>query len=209
MDSDSMSREAKLEAISLGFGRIQVGMGEVAMRAMRETARKVGKTEARMKAGKAARDAAPKERGGAEVVLTISDRNHLRRALNLCGGLYYNIREMRGALLLGRFGTHSIESHFGIVRTALRGQGQWRYWLGAEAYASLVVRMKPMLGLRRRGRAGRIPISGGIVVAIGEEDEAAVTPLPWTASDSAERRELLEAASRSIEGARESRVGTP
>jgi hypothetical protein len=60
--------------------------------------------------------------------------------------------------------------------------------------------MKEVLGLRTRGRAGRIPISGGVVAAMGEDDETAITPLPWTASDSAERRELLEAASRSVEG---------
>jgi hypothetical protein len=35
---------------------------------------------------------------------------------------------------------------------------------------------------------------------MGEEDGTAITPLPWTASGSAERRELLEAASRSVEG---------
>jgi hypothetical protein len=72
--------------------------------------------------------------------------------------------------------------------------------LGAEAYARLVVRMKEVLGLRTCVRAGRIPISGGIVAAMGEADETAITPLPWTASGSAERRELLEAASRSVEG---------
>ena len=203
MDSDSMSREAKLEAISIAFAmfsRIYVGLGEVATQAKTEAARTTGETQAQMKAEKAARDAAPKERGGADVVLTISDRNHLRRAMNLCVGLFYIIKRMPGALLLGRFGTHSIESHFGIVRSALRGQGQWRYWLGAEAYASIVVRMKEVLGLRTRGRAGRIPISGGIVAAMGEEDETAITPLPWTASGSGERRELLAAASRSVEG---------
>ena len=165
-----------------------------------EAARRARKTEAQLKAGKAAREAAPKERGGADVVLTISDRNHLRRAMNLCVGLFYIIREMPGAILLGRFGTHSIESHFGIVRSALRGQAQWRYWLGAEAYASLVVRMKHVLGLRVRSRAGRIPISGGVVAAMGEEDETTITPLPWTASNSVERRRLLEAATRSVEG---------
>jgi hypothetical protein len=71
-----------------------------------------------------------------------------------------------------------VMTDFGIVRSALRGQGQWRYWLGAEACASLLVRMKEVLGLRTRGRAGRIPISGGIVAAMGEEDETATTPLP-------------------------------
>jgi hypothetical protein len=151
-------------------------------------------------AEKAARDGAPKERGGADVVLTISDRNHLGRAMNLCVGLFYNPPKSPGALLLGRFGTHSIESHIAIVRSALRGQGQWRYWLGAEAYTNLVVGMKTVLGLRTRGRAGRIPISGGVVAAMGEEDETGITPLPWTASGSAERRELLEAASGSVEG---------
>jgi hypothetical protein len=35
---------------------------------------------------------------------------------------------------------------------------------------------------------------------MGEEDETAITLLPWTASGSAERRELLETASRSVEG---------
>jgi hypothetical protein len=62
--------------------------------------------------------------------------------------------------------------------------------------------MKTVLELRTRGRAGRIPTSAGLVAAIGEEDETAITPLPWMASDSGERRELLDAASRSVEGDR-------
>jgi hypothetical protein len=58
-------------------------------------------------------------------------------------------------------------------------------------------------GAAARGRAGLVPISGGIAAARGEEDETAITRLPWTASDSAERQELLDAASRSIEGDRD------
>jgi hypothetical protein len=114
------------------FSRIYVGLGEVATQAKKEAARTAGETEAQMKAEKVVREGAPKERGGADPVLTMSDRNHLRGAMNLCMGLFYIIKEMPGGLLLGRFGTHSIESHFGIVCSALRGQGQWRYWQGAE-----------------------------------------------------------------------------
>jgi hypothetical protein len=45
---------------------------------------------------------------------------------------------------------------------------------------------------------GMSPISGEIVTAM--EDETAITPLPWKASAPAERRDFLEAASRSVEG---------
>jgi hypothetical protein len=80
-----------------------------------------------VKAEKTTKDAAPKERVGADVILTISDGNQLRRAMNLCVRLFHNIKEMPGALLRCQFGTQSFESHFGIVRSALRGQDQWRY----------------------------------------------------------------------------------
>jgi hypothetical protein len=63
--------------------------------------------------------------------------------------------------------------------------------------------MKEVLGLRTCVRAGRIPMSGGIAAAMGEEDETAITPLPWTASDSAEHQEFLDAASRSFKGDRD------
>jgi hypothetical protein len=101
---------------------------------------------------------------------------------------------MPGALLLGRFGTHSVESHFGIVRSALRGQGQWRYWLGAEAYASLVIRMKDVLGLRPHPDQRRDRRADG-----RQEATQIASALPWTAN-SAERRGLLEVAFRSVEG---------
>jgi hypothetical protein len=48
----------------------------------------------------------PPRTSGADVFLTISDRNHLRRAMNLCVGLFYIIKEIPRALLLGRLGTH-------------------------------------------------------------------------------------------------------
>jgi hypothetical protein len=43
--------------------------------------------------------------------------------MNLCVGLFYIIKEMPRAFLLGGVGTYPIESHFEIVRSALRGQG--------------------------------------------------------------------------------------
>jgi hypothetical protein len=133
------------------------------------------------------RDAASKERGGAEAVLANLDRNHLRRAMNLRVGLFYILKESQRPLSAARTGPVAVLAGRGCIR-----------WL--EAYVSLVVRMKPMLGLRTRGRAGRIAFSGGFVAAMGDDDEMATTPASWTASGSAERRELLEAASRSVKG---------
>jgi hypothetical protein len=62
MGSDSTSREAKLEAISVPFG-VQpdlpsyIGLGEVAMQEKKEAARTAGETGAQMEADKAGRDA--------------------------------------------------------------------------------------------------------------------------------------------------------
>ena len=204
MDSETMTREARLEAISVAFtmfSRIYLAMGEVSQEVKATAGEAAGMTKEQMKAAK---DAVPKERGGATDVLTISDRNHLRRVMNLCVGLFYIIKTMPGALLLGRFGTHSIESHFGIVRSALRGQGQWRYWLGAEAYANLVSRMKAELGLRPCGRAGRIAMSGCYIPGVSDpfdHDDAYIDPLPWT-TEGPRRRDLLFAAFKSVEGDR-------
>jgi hypothetical protein len=50
MDSGSVSREAKLEAISVAFAmfsRIYVGLGDVAMQAKKGAARTAGETEGR------------------------------------------------------------------------------------------------------------------------------------------------------------------
>jgi hypothetical protein len=147
-----------------------------------------GETEAQMKAEKAARDAAPKERGRDDLVLTISDRNHLRRAMNLCVWLFYNIKEKPGhSCWAGSAHTPSRATSGSSVRRCA-DRGQWRGWLGAEAYASPVIRVKTVPGLQTRGSTGRIPISGGIVAAFGEEDETAITLLLWMASGSAESR---------------------
>jgi hypothetical protein len=65
--------------------------------------------------------------------------------MNLCVALFYAIKNF--PLALGRLGAHSIECHFGIIRSVLRGQGQWRLWCGAEAFAALLREMKQRLGL--------------------------------------------------------------
>jgi hypothetical protein len=42
-----------------------------------------------------------------------------------------------GPLALGRIGSHSLECHFGMVRTILRRDDQWARWLAAEVRAAL------------------------------------------------------------------------
>jgi hypothetical protein len=63
------------------------------------------------------------EECGKETVITISDRNHLRSAMNLCVALFYAIKNFARVLALGRLGTWSIERHLGIVRSAGRASG--------------------------------------------------------------------------------------
>jgi hypothetical protein len=131
--------------------------------------------------------------------LTISDRNHLGWAMNLCMGLFYIIKEMPGALLLGRFGTLDREPlrirPFSAALTGpvavLVGRGGVREAGGPnEDSAGVADARQSRSDPDQRWNRG----------CDGEEDETAITALPWTTSGSAERRELLEAASRSVEG---------
>jgi hypothetical protein len=136
------------------------------------------------------------EQGSSRVTILISTRNHLRRSLNLCLALFYAIKNFAGALLLGRFGTHSVENHFGIVRSALHGQGQWRLWCGAEAFAAMLRDMKAKLGLADRGRCGRSPIAGTVVLVDGQLQKSSLPA--WSEPDSDDRTFLLEAARLSV-----------
>jgi hypothetical protein len=69
-------------------------------------------------------DVVPNECCGAEDALTISARNHVQDAVDVCVGPSSSGR--RRAPLLGRLGTHSIKSDCRIMRSALRKQGQCR-----------------------------------------------------------------------------------
>jgi hypothetical protein len=132
---------------------------------------------------------------GAEV--TIANRNHLRRLMNLCVGLFYALRKFDWEINLARLGTHVIEGHFGIVRSALRGQGQWNFWKGAEAFAALVRAIKEELGLKARARARRIRSAGALAPPTLAEEEGL---LDQATQPGAERGSFLAAVALSVRG---------
>jgi hypothetical protein len=74
--------------------------------------------------------------------------------MNLCVAVYAAL-DMESSVHLGRIGTHPVEGHFGVVRAALRGVSQWRTWLSAEVFASIIPEFRDRLGLRARPRRGR------------------------------------------------------
>jgi hypothetical protein len=81
--------------------------------------------------------------------LTFADANQLRRAMNDCVAFFGTLNLGGPSVNLGHVGTHSLEKHFGVVRSALRGVSQWRSWVNAEAFACLVPEMREALGLAR------------------------------------------------------------
>jgi hypothetical protein len=107
-------------------------------------------------------------------LLTPADANQLRRAMNLCVALS-GAMFLMDDVALQRIGTHEVEGHFGLVRTALQGQSQWRSWLSAEVFASLVPEFREQLGLARtrhaRGRESRVGVRLGQMDVEGAFDE--------------------------------------
>jgi hypothetical protein len=157
--SDRLSEDARLQALSVAF--------EMFRREYRQ-----------ITAPRRDRDA-PVQRGSATAELTFADANQLRRAMNFCMAVYAAFVLHVGNILLSRIGTHSVESHFGIIRSVLRGVSSWQRWLDAETFAGLVPRFRESLGLpRNQPRRSRVlPVgalalrgSGGALFA-GDEQE--------------------------------------
>jgi hypothetical protein len=127
------------------------------------------------------------QRGAAGVTQTMADLNQLRRAMNLCIAICASLTLAVGAVALGRIGTHSVEAHFGITRSALRGVSDWRSWIRAEGFASLMPELRRSLGLGdARPRRSRSGLPGA---RVGPED-----PDGAVAAFECDLRELLAAA---------------
>jgi hypothetical protein len=93
----------------------------------------------------------------------------VRRAMNLCVTLYleiwdwYYIHHCPYPLALSRFGTHSIECHFGITRSIMKGDARLERFLSAQMNAVLVREIAfefQLPGFLRRFRQNE----GGIVL---------------------------------------------
>jgi hypothetical protein len=140
--SDAMTRAARLQALEVAFAMFRVQYTHVD---------ETGKDFGIFQRG----DTTEPQR-----VLTYADANQLRRAMNTCIAIYAALKLETGDVALNRIGTHDLEGHFGIVRTALRGQSQWRSWLSAEAFASLLPEFRTRVGIARaqqaRGRAAQV-----------------------------------------------------
>jgi hypothetical protein len=77
------------------------------------------------------------------VVMTLWMKQTIVRTMNLCITLYLEILEWVDSgcsydLALSRFGTHSIECHFGIVRSLMKGDSRLERFLSAQMKAVLV-----------------------------------------------------------------------
>jgi hypothetical protein len=92
------------------------------------------------------------------------------RAMNLCLALFHAINSMdpETCLALGRLGSHSVETHFGMVRSMLRGDDSLSRWMSAEVKAAMTERLLAMLEEEPLTRRSRVPISGARVY-VGEE----------------------------------------
>jgi hypothetical protein len=86
----------------------------------------------------------------------------LFRSENLCVALYHALVNLsdEDILYLGRIGSHSVECHFGLVRSMLRGDDRLDRWYSAETKAVLVERLLSQLGQDPITRRSRVPISG-------------------------------------------------
>jgi hypothetical protein len=131
-------------------------------------------------------------------MVTTIDRNHLRSAMNLRVALVYAIKKFWVALALGRLGTCSFESHFGIIRSALRGQGQWLLWCKAQAFAALLREMKLRLGLASRHRAGRAGNAGATIT--WKDAQYRLWRRVWSEPGSGERDLFLRRAKAAVSG---------
>ena len=99
---------------------------------------------------KTGRKAGITETGGHGVPLTMSTRQQIIRATNLCIGLYHGYESLDVTVAGRRIGTHDVETHFGMIRSVLAGHCQFRFWETADAHAGLMTEYLDALGLKRR-----------------------------------------------------------
>jgi hypothetical protein len=127
-----------------------------------------------------------------DVPLTYNTRMQLISGMNFCVGLYWAISRLHTELALGRFSSHPCETHFGGLRTILRGHGKWAFWESAEAAISLIRRFVDDLGLAKRHADKRVPDAGARIPADDDADAIA----PFVAADDEEGRFGLFTAAR-------------
>jgi hypothetical protein len=113
--------------------------------------------------------------GKGPMEMTLWIRQNIKRTCNLCVALYWEISDWyydpncTYPLALSRFGTHSIECHFGITRSIMKGDARLERFLSAQMKAVLVrniIREYQFPGYLRRFRHNE----GGITLT-----KAAVT----------------------------------
>jgi hypothetical protein len=85
------------------------------------------------------------QRGAAGETVTFADGKQLRRVMNGIIAVYLLL--IPGPMALDRTGSHSVETHFGMTGSFLRGQ--WRHWLHAEAFARMLPRIREGIGLNQ------------------------------------------------------------
>jgi hypothetical protein len=92
------------------------------------------------------------------------------RAMNLCLAVFHAIDSMDSdtCLALGRIGSHSVETHFGMVRSMFRGDDSFSHWVSAEVKAAMIERLLAVLEEEPLTRRARVPISGARVYACEE-----------------------------------------
>jgi hypothetical protein len=77
----------------------------------------------------------------------------LKRACNLCVGLYWTLSKWGHTegfcLALARIGSHSCDCHFGITRSTLTEDTRWKRSLSAQVAAALIHRFMQELDLSR------------------------------------------------------------
>jgi hypothetical protein len=114
-----------------------------------------------------------RQRGAAGMTVTFADANQLRRVMNGIVVVYALLAYRPGPIALGRTGSHSVETHFGMTRSFLCGQSQWRHWLSAEAFARMLPRIRERIGLNHgvSGRRGRAMRAGALVPAVDGEGD--------------------------------------
>jgi hypothetical protein len=99
------------------------------------------------------------------------------RGMNLCVSLWRALHTPcpEGIrIALGRIGSHSLECHFGIVRSMLHGERRFDLWMCAEVRAELVSRYLDDLRIDPITRRSRVPTSGVRIDPNADEGAAAI-----------------------------------
>jgi hypothetical protein len=152
--SDLFTRDARLEALAIAFAmfrRIYDRLDEIPS------------------------DSGIVISGDSEAVLTLANRQQLRRAMDVCVAYDMALRYLGGDIALARLSTHDVESHSGMTPSVLRGQSQWRFWISAEAFARMLPQLQDRIELARRARRSRAQRTGSLVPAVD-------TPEMWQGS---------------------------